>query len=245
MTDAYDDGNPQVEGQPIDNVGQDEGQNINESSNETWEEQAKYFQSEKDKLANENQNLKKYEAIGNLLQARPDIANTVAAMVQGGNNGQPVGPQRIELDKDDFDPWEAYNDPKSKSYKFRQQELQDSIGQAVNQRMAGVMKNQGIQQLKGNLLQQGLTPDEVDSFMQFASKNPAEYGVDGAVKMWRAMMNEGQGTVTENPLDNVRQTQDTPTPGGILQGQQPQAKSGKDEMWDSIVGAGSRTNVLK
>ena len=245
MTDAYDDGNPQVEGQPIDNVGQDEGQNINESSNETWEEQAKYFQSEKDKLANENQNLKKYEAIGNLLQARPDIANTVAAMVQGGNNGQPVGPQRIELDKDDFDPWEAYNDPKSKSYKFRQQELQDSIGQAVNQRMAGVMRNQGIEQLKGNLLQQGLTPAEVDSFMDFAAKNPAEYGVEGAVKMWRAMMNDGQGTVTDNPLDNVRQTQATPTPGGVLQGQQPQAKSEKDAMWDSIVSAGSRSDVLK
>ena len=246
MTDAYENGNPQPEGQAIDNVGQDEGQNVEESSNQSWEEQAKYFQSEKDKLANENQNLKKYEAIGNLLKARPDIANTVASMVQGGNNGQPVGPQRIELDKDEFDPWEAYNDPKSKSYKFRQQELQDSIGQAVNQRMAGVMKQQGIEQLKGNLLQQGLTPAEVDSFMSFAAKNPSEYGVEGAVKMWRAVMNEGQGTVTaDNPLDNVRQTQGTPTPGGILQGQQPQAKSGKDEMWDNIVSAGSRTNVLK
>ena len=166
-------------------------------------------------------------------------------MVQGGNNGQPVGPQRIELDIDDFDPWEAYNDPKSKSYKFRQQELQQSIGQAVNQRMAGIVKNQGVQQLKGNLLQQGLTPQEVDSFMNFASKNPGEYGVEGAVKMWRAMMNDGQSTVQENPLDNVRQTQAAPTPGGVLQGQQPQVKSGKDSMWDSIVGAGSRTNVLK
>ena len=246
MTDAYENENLPQEGQPVDNVGQDEGQTVDESSNQSWEEQAKYFQSEKDKLASENQNLKKYEAIGSLLQARPDIANTVASMVQGGNNGQPVGPQRIELDKDEFDPWEAYNDPKSKSYKFRQQELQQSIGQAVNQRMAGVMKQQGVQQLKGNLLQQGLTPQEVDSFMNFASKNPGEYGVEGAVKMWRAMMNEGQGTVTaENPLDNVRQTQAAPTPGGVLQGQQPQVKSGKDSMWDSIVGAGSRTNVLK
>ena len=246
MTDAYENENLPQEGQPVDNVGQDEGQTGVESSGQNLEEQVKYFQSEKDKLANENQNLKQYKAIGELLQSRPDIANTVAAMVQGGNNGQPVGPQRIELEKDDFDPWEAYNDPKSKSYKFRQQELQDSIGQAVNQRMAGVMKQQGIQQLKGNLLQQGLTPQEVDSFMQFASKNPAEYGVDGAVKMWRAMMNDGQSTVAvDNPLDNVRQTQETPTPGGILQGQQPQAKSGKDDMWDSIVSAGSRTNVLK
>ena len=245
MTDALNEGNLPQEGQANTNVGQDEGQNVNESSPQNLEEQVKYFQSEKDKLANENQNLKKFESIGKLLQARPDIANTVAAMVQGGQP-QNVGPQRIELEKDDFDPWEAYNDPKSKSYKFRQQELQDSIGQAVNQRMAGVMKQQGVQQLKSNLLSQGLTPAEVDSFMNFASKNPAEYGVEGAVKMWRAMMNEGQGTVTaESPLDNVRQTQATPTPGGVLQGQQPQAKSGKDEMWDSIVSAGSRTNVLK
>ena len=246
MTDAYENGNLPEEGQPVDNVGQDEGQTGAESSGQNLEEQVKYFQSEKDKLANENQNLKKYEAIGKLLQGRPDIANTVAAMVQGGNNGQPVGPQRIELEKDEFDPWEAYNDPKSKSYKFRQQELQDSIGQAVNQRMAGVMKQQGLQQLKGNLLQQGLTPQEVDSFMNFASKNPGEYGVEGAVKMWKAVMNEGQGTVTaDNPLDNVRQTQETPTPGGILQGQQPQAKSEKDGMWDTIMNAGSRANVLK
>ena len=245
MTDAYEGGNLPEEGQPVDNVGQDEGQTGAESSGQNLEEQVKYFQSEKDKLANENQNLKKYEAIGKLLQGRPDIASTVAAMVQGGNNGRPVGPQRIELEKDEFDPWEAYNDPKSKSYKFRQQELQDSIGQAVNQRMAGVVRNQGVQQLKANLLQQGLTPQEVDSFMNFASKNPGEYGVEGAVKMWRAVMNEGQGTVTENPLDNVRQTQQAPTPGGILQGQQPQVKTEKDGMWDNIVAAGSRTNVLK
>ena len=245
MTDAYEGGNLPEEGQPVDNVGHDEGQTVDENSGQNLEEQVKYFQSEKDKLASENQNLKKYEAIGKLLQGRPDIANTVASMVQGGNNGQPVGPQRIELEKDDFDPWEAYNDPKSKSYKFRQQELQESIGQAVNQRMAGVMKQQGVQQLKGNLLQQGLTPQEVDSFMNFASKNPGEYGVEGAVKMWRAMMNDGQSTVQENPLDNVRQTQAAPTPGGVLQGQQPQVKSGKDSMWDSIVAAGSRTNVLK
>ena len=244
MTDAYENGNPQVEGQPIDNVGQDEGQNVSESSNQNLEEQVKYFQSEKDKLANENQNLKKYEKLGKFLESRPDIANAVAGMVQG--NGQPAGPQRIELDKDEFDPWEAYNDPKSKSYKFRQQELQDSIGEAVNQRMAGVMKQQGIQQLKGNLLQQGLTPAEVDSFMNFAAKNPSEYGIEGAVKMWRAVMNDGQGTVdpSASPLDNVSQTQATPTPGGILQGEQPQVKSEKDGMWDAIAASGSRKNVL-
>ena len=245
MTDAYENENLPQEGQPVDNVGQDNSQTTEESSNQNWEEQAKYFQSEKDKLAGKVENLKKFEAIGNLLQQRPDIANTITAMAQGGS-GQPVGPQRVELGKDEFDPWEAYNDPKSKSYKFRQQELQDSIGEAVNQRMAGVVKQQGVQQLKSNLTQQGLTPQEVDSFMSFAAKNPGEYGVEGAIKMWRAVMNDGQGTVdpSASPLDNVRQTQAAPTPGGILQGQQPQVKTQKDGMWDAISAAGSRKNVL-
>ncbi len=245
MTDAYENENLPQEGQPVDNVGQDNSQTTEESSNQNWEEQAKYFQSEKDKLAGKVENLKKFEAIGNLLQQRPDIANTITAMAQGGS-GQPVGPQRVELGKDEFDPWEAYNDPKSKSYKFRQQELQDSIGEAVNQRMAGVVKQQGVQQLKSNLTQQGLTPQEVDSFMSFAAKNPGEYGVEGAIKMWRAVMNDGQGTVdpSASPLDNVRQTQAAPTPGGILQGQQPQVKSEKDGLWDAISAAGSRKGVL-
>ena len=245
MTDAYENENLPEEGQPVDNVGQDNSQTTEESSNQNWEEQAKYFQSEKDKLAGKVENLKKFEAIGNLLQQRPDIANTITAMAQGGS-GQPVGPQRVELGKDEFDPWEAYNDPKSKSYKFRQQELQDSIGEAVNQRMAGVVKQQGVQQLKSNLTQQGLTPQEVDSFMSFAAKNPGEYGVEGAIKMWRAVMNDGQGTVdpSASPLDNVRQTQAAPTPGGILQGQQPQVKSEKDGLWDAISAAGSRKGVL-
>ena len=54
MTDAYESGHP--EGEAIDNVGQDERGNTQENSGD-WEGQAKYFQSEKDKLAAENSHL--------------------------------------------------------------------------------------------------------------------------------------------------------------------------------------------
>ena len=50
------------EGQVNDNVGQDEATQQQESKND-WESQAKYFQSEKDKLHAENQKLKQYEQI--------------------------------------------------------------------------------------------------------------------------------------------------------------------------------------
>ena len=51
MTDAYENENLQQEGQPVDNVGQDESEHSGEDSKKNWEDQAKYFQSEKDKLA--------------------------------------------------------------------------------------------------------------------------------------------------------------------------------------------------
>jgi hypothetical protein len=240
MSDAYENGHQ--EGETVDNVGQDEGVDTQETSG-NWEEQAKYFQSEKDKLAAENSKLKQYEKIGQLLESRPDITQTITGMVQG--QGQPTQPERIELDKDEFDPWEAYNDPQSKSYKFRQQELQDSINGAVNQQMQGLQKSQGEMQLKTELQQRGLSPEEVDSFMNFAAQNPAEYGVDGAIKMWRAVANSEQGQQIERPLDSVRQTQGTPAQGGVLQGQAPQTpKSDEDAMWDGVLKAGSRTNVL-
>tara|TARA_A100001515_G_scaffold6072_1_gene5225 strand:+ start:7293 stop:8015 length:723 start_codon:yes stop_codon:yes gene_type:complete len=240
MSDAYENGHQ--EGETVDNVGQDESVNTQETSG-NWEEQAKYFQSEKDKLAAENSKLKQYEKIGQLLESRPDITQTITGMVQG--QGQPTQPERIELAKDEFDPWEAYNDPQSKSYKFRQQELQDSINGAVNQQMQGLQRNQGEMQLKTELQQRGLSPEEVDSFMNFAAQNPAEYGVDGAIKMWRAVANSEQGQQIKRPLDSVRQTQETPAQGGVLQGQAPQTpKSDEDAMWDGILKAGSRTNVL-
>ncbi len=242
MTDAYEGGHP--EGETTDNVGQDGMDNSQESSG-NWEDQAKYFQSEKDKLAAENSNLQKYAKLGNLLESRPDIANAVAGMIQGGG-GQPAGPQNVVMEKDEFDPWEAYNDPQSKSYKFRQQELQDSIHGAVNQQMQGLQRNQGEMQLKTELQQRGLNPAEVDSFMQFASNNPAEYGVDGAIKMWRSVAESGDtSNQVQSPLDDVRNTQGNPAQGGVLQGQQPQApKSDGDAMWDAITSAGGRTKVL-
>ena len=241
MDNAYENGH--LEGETVENVGQDNNGETQESSG-NWEDQAKYFQSEKDKLAAENSKLKQYEKIGQLLESRPDITQTITGMVQG--QGQPTQPQRIELDKDEFDPWEAYNDPQSKSYKFRQQELQDSINGAVNQQMQGLQRNQGEMQLKTELQQRGLNPEEVDSFMTFASNNPAEYGVDGAIKMWRAVAESNTSEQPiEKPLDGIRQTQGTPAQGGVLQGQAPESpKSDVDSMWDSITKAGSRTNVL-
>ena len=99
-------------GQTDNSIGQDEQVDTQGDSTENWEEQAKYFQSEKDKLSAENQKLKQYEEVGKFLESRPDIVKNIAS--QAG--GQPEAQPQAALKPDEFDPWEAYNDPTSASY---------------------------------------------------------------------------------------------------------------------------------
>ncbi len=170
-------------GQASDSIGQDEQVDTQESSNENWEEQAKYFQSEKDKLAAENQKLKQYEEVGKFLESRPDVVQAIANQT----GGQPEAQPQVALKPDEFDPWEAYNDPTSASYKFRMQEMQQTIDSAVNQATDGIRKQTGRTQLQSQLAAQGMSVDEIGSFMDFADKHPSEYGLENVIKMWRAV----------------------------------------------------------
>tara|TARA_R100000808_G_C2149691_1_gene158172 strand:+ start:2260 stop:2979 length:720 start_codon:yes stop_codon:yes gene_type:complete len=219
------------------------------------EDSAKYFQSERDKLYAENQQLKKYEKIGKFLESRPDAAQAVANTIKKGP-GQPkqAMPKRVPgriAKPENFDPWEAYNDPSSASYKFRQQEMQDQvvrtssavIKNTVGKQMANMQQNQAMGKLTEELKGRGMTNEQISSFMEFASKNPAEYGLEGVINMWQSVGGQ-QAAQSQKPLDNVRQTQKTPATGGILQGQNFQAKSSEDEMWEGIKSAGGVGNKL-
>jgi hypothetical protein len=222
-------------------VGQDEGTIQQEDSSKDWESQAKYHQSEKDKLYAENQQLKQYEKIGKFLESRPDLVQNLVGEIGGQPN---ANNQRVALKPDEFDPWEAYNDPSSKSYQYRMQEMQDNISSAVNQAVGGIKEQQGRASLRNDLANHGLSKEDQDSFFEFADKHPSEYGLDNVLKMWRAV-SQSPATTTGNPLDQVRQTQASPQPAGILQGHQPERKSETDAMWDSVMNAGKRANVLK
>ena len=229
-------------GQSEEFVGQDEGL-IQEESSQSWEEQAKYYQSEKDKLYNENQKLKQYEEVGKFLESRPDLIDTIKTQV----GGQPEATKQVALKPDEFDPWEAYNDPTSASYKFRMQEMQQTINGAVDKATSGIRQETGKVNLQSQLKAKGMNDEQVNSFFEFADKHPSEYGLDNVIKMWQAVNGAPVKGNNESPLDQVRNVQSQPQQvGGILQGEKPQMpKSDSDAMWDGIVAAGGRTNVLK
>ena len=245
--DAYQDENQKEfpEGQLVDdNVGQDVSVDSNESSQEiTEDESSRYHQSRADKLATENEQLKKYQKVGQLLESRPDLVQNLMGQLQG--SGQPQQPQNVEMSQDEFDPWEAFNDPKSKSYQYREQQDDQRIDARVEQRLGGLQKQMGQTQLQNQVINDGLVAkEELPGFMDFVNKHPAEYGIENVVKMFRAVNAENPATQAPNPLDQVRQNQQAPTPAGILSGEQPQRKSETDSIWDSVIKAGTRTKVL-
>ena len=195
--------------------------------NVNWEESAKYFQSEKDKLSSENSKL----------QAQlNDAANLIAGQQQKAQ------PNRVELTSEEFDPWEAYNNPESKSFKFRQQEMQDTIGQAVNQAVSGIREEQTVSKLETDLRQRGFDDQQVDKFFQFFNTPVEKLGMNNWVKMYNAVT---EGPVVQgSPLDSIRNNQNAPQTAGVLQGQQPVVKSDEDSMWEGIMGAPGITSRL-
>ena len=215
------------DGQLNTEVGQDEGTSSEESSTQDWEAQAKYQQSEKDKLYAENQQIK--AKVQEFLDSRA--------------SEQPAAPEKITLKPDDFDPWEAYNDPSSKSYQYRMQEMQETINGAVEQAVGGIKAQQGRSNLRADLANHGLSEQEQQSFFEFADKHPSEYGLDNVLKMWRAV-SQSPDVKAENPLDQIRENQANPQAAGVLQGSQPERKSETDQMWESVMNAGKRSNVL-
>ena len=213
-----------------------------------WEQSAKYHQSEKDKANSENQKLKsQLETMGDFLQKNPDLAQEMKNRANGvGNETLPVqnGVNRQNLNPEDFDAWESFTNPNSESYKFRETQQQEAIDKGVQQRMAGMQEKMAMDKLESDLQSKGLTPDEVTDFKKFASTPANELGLDNVINMWRTVQGNNTSTQQQVDLTQVRENQAVPTSPGVMQGQKPQQKSSIDNMWDGIVKAGGRSNVL-
>ena len=221
--------------------GESTGQDKGEASNETsWEKQAKYFQSQKDKLYEENQSLQKYAKLGQALKARPDV---VKAMKEKLSN-----PEQQELKRpENFDPWEAYNDPKSESYKYRMQEMEHNINNAVKQQVAQqtshIEEEQGMQRLQNDLRQRGMNQEQIDDFVKFTETDPNSFSMDNILNMYNAYK-ANDSNAQESPLEPIKRTQETPAVGGVLNGQMPEPSSDEDDMWKGVLGASRVGNKI-
>ena len=213
-----------------------------------WEIEARKFQSMYDKTQAENDKLKRLEPLGDLLESRPDLVD----VLQKNLNGQPQqqAPQQQAqqgLPAEDFNPWDAYYNPESPSFKFRvNQDVQmmnnvvnNALGEQKRQMTEEITYNNTVNELRNTYK---MSDGDINEFMGFVTQPKEQVGLSNLVKLYRDVNKKGNAPET---AEAVKAAQNQPRTAGVLQGGAPSSpKSEENKMWDGIMNAGSRSSVL-
>ena len=212
----------------------DHGVGQSETYQVDWENETRKFQSMYDKQKSENDKMK---------QDMQHIANNI-------NQRQPVVDNTSSLPEDEFNPWDAYYKPESASYKFRQQREHEVVNQAIGKQNAQMQEQMLINNTMNDLRGvHKMTESEVREFMEWSTDPGSSMTLDTLVDVFKSRSQKSGVLPSNEPVPDsfeaVKAAREAPRTAGVLQGQEAnQPKSEQDAMWDAVVSAGSRSNVL-
>jgi len=213
-----------------------------------WEVEARKFQSMYDRTQAENDKLRKLEPLGDLLESRPDLVE----VLQKNINGQPQQQQPQQeaqqgLPAEDFNPWDAYYNAESPSFKFRMNQdvqmmnnvVSNALGEQKRQMTEEITYNNTVNELRNTYK---FSDNDVQEFMGFVTQPKEQVGLSNLVKLYRDVNKKGNAPETAQA---VRAAQNQPRTAGVLQGGSPSSpKTEENKVWDNIVNAGSRNSIL-
>jgi hypothetical protein len=213
-----------------------------------WEVEARKFQSMYDKTQAENDRLRRLEPLGDLLESRPDLVDVLQKNLNG--QPQPQQPQQEAqqgLPAEDFNPWDAYYNPESPSFKFRMNQdvqmmnnvVSNALGEQKRQMTEEITYNNTVNELRNTYK---MSDNDINEFMGFVTQPKEQVGLSNLVKLYRDVNKKGNAPET---AEAVKAAQNQPRTAGVLQGGAPSSpKSEENKMWDNIVNAGSRNSIL-
>ena len=211
-----------------------------------WELEAKKFQSMYDKSQSDNSKLRRLEPLGDLLESRPDLVQTLQDGLS--NPQQPAQPNsQNALSEQDFNPWEAYYNPESPSYRFRMtQEMQNvkgivdsALGEQKRQMTEEITYNNTVNELRNTYK---FTDGDVQKFMQFVTQPKEQVGLSNLVKLYRDVNKSGNVSDTAQAVQSAKEQ---PRTAGVLQGGPTSSPKTEDKkVWDRVVAAVSRNSVI-
>ena len=214
----------------------DHGVNQSETYQVDWENETRKFQSMYDRQKSENDKMR---------QDMEYLASEFAKNQRASNVNN-----NTSLPEDEFNPWDAYYKPESPSYKFRQQREQEVVNQAIGQQNAQ-MKEQMLLNNTINDLRNvhKMTESEVREFMVWSTDPGSSMTLDTLVDVFKTRNNQSpvlpSNEQNVSSFEAVQAAKEAPRTAGVLQGQEAnQPKSEKDQMWEALVQAGSRSKVL-
>ena len=202
-----------------------------------WENETKKFQSMYDRQKVENDKMKQ------------DIEYMVGEVAKNQKQAN-VNNSTSSLPEDEFNPWDEYYKPESPSFKFRREQEYQVVSQAIGQQNAQVQEQMLINNTMNDLRNtHKMTESEVREFMEWSTDPGSSMTLDTLVDVFQSR-NQDSGVLPSNePVPDsfgaVKAAREAPRTAGVLQGQEAnQPKSEKDAMWDAVVSAGSRSDVL-
>ena len=213
-----------------------------------WEIEARKFQSMYDRTQAENDKLKRLEPLGDLLESRPDLVDVLQKNLNG--QPQPQQPQQETqqgLPAEDFNPWDAYYNPESPSFKFRMNQdvqmmnnvVNNALGEQKRQMTEEITYNNTVNELRNTYK---MSDGDINEFMGFVTQPKEQVGLSNLVKLYRDVNKKGNAPDTAQA---VKAAQNQPRTAGVLQGGAPSSpKSEENQVWDNIVNAGSRNSIL-
>ena len=212
-----------------------------------WEIEARKFQSMYDRTQAENEKLKRLEPLGDLLESRPDLVDVLQKNINGQPQQQPQQEAQQGLPAEDFNPWDAYYNAESPSFKFRMNQdvqmmnnvVNNALGEQKRQMTEEITYNNTVNELRNTYK---FSDNDIQEFMGFVTQPKEQVGLSNLVKLYRDVNKKGNAPETAQA---VKAAQNQPRTAGVLQGGSPTSpKSEENKMWDNIVNAGSRNSVL-
>ena len=209
------------------------------------EAEVRKFQSMYDRSQAELQDLKKYEPLVNLLESRPDLVQTLQENIANPKGGQESSPG---ISKAEFNPWDAFTEDNSASSQYVKNQMENMANEVVSKKMAQQQAKMQTEMHLNNTVNElrntyKMSDTDIKGFLEFTTQPKEAVGINNLVKLYRDV--SGVGQTNTDTVNAVRAAQDAPRSAGVLQGQPAQKQNEADKMWDSIVRAGGRTNVLK
>jgi hypothetical protein len=206
---------------------------IEDSSSDA--DEVRKFQSMYDKAQAE---LGKLRPVAKLFQDNPELVDVVRNHLTGGK-GQDK--EQIQVKSEDFNPWDAFTNPQSESYKMRQQEIDSAVDNKMKAYMGRLEQQRQQDTLKFQVQNDyKLNNQEASEFVDFVTRPKETLPLDTLFKVWRGYTPESKSSQN---IDSVRKAQDKPKSAGLIQGGQPERPKADDDLWGRIMRAGNTSSI--
>jgi len=206
------------------------------SSDVPKEDEVRKFQSMYDKAQAE---LDKVKPVAKLFQDNPELVDVVRDHLTGGK-GQDK--EQIQINEEEFNPWDAYTNPNSKSYQLRQQEIDDAVSSRMRDYMGRLEAQRQVDTLKLRAqTEYKMSETDANDFVDFVTKPKEQLPLETLFNVWNTNKN-GLPQVNEN-IESVKRAQQKPKSAGLVQGGQPPKTSDEDNMWSNIMKAGNTRSI--